>query len=60
MRLITRRTMIVLALALWNTHVRLVILHAIWKKRQNLRERDIALAEQRYEEVTRRSHDESA
>ncbi|MBK9308387.1 MAG: type II toxin-antitoxin system RelE/ParE family toxin [Nitrospira sp.] len=39
---------------------RFVILHAIQKKRQKLRERDIALAEQRYEEVKRRSHDENA
>ncbi len=31
---------------------RFVILHAIQKKRQKLRERDIALAEQRYEEIT--------
>ena len=39
---------------------RFIILHAIQKKRQKLRERDIALAEQRYEEVKRRSHDENA
>jgi len=39
---------------------RFVILHAIQKKRQKLRERDIVLAEQRYEEVKRRSHDENA
>ncbi|WP_173051367.1 type II toxin-antitoxin system RelE/ParE family toxin [Nitrospira sp. KM1] len=34
---------------------RFVILHAIRKKRQKLRERDIAIAEQRYEEVTRKA-----
>jgi hypothetical protein len=39
---------------------RFIILHAIQKKRQKLRERDIALAEQRYEEVKQRSHDENA
>ncbi|MBK9949344.1 MAG: type II toxin-antitoxin system RelE/ParE family toxin [Nitrospira sp.] len=39
---------------------RFIILHAIQKKRQKLRERDIVLAEQRYEEVKRRSHDEHA
>lgn len=39
---------------------RFVILHAIQKKRQKLRERDIALAEQRYEEIKQRSHDENA
>ena len=39
---------------------RFVILHAIQKKRQKLRERDIAHAEQRYEELKRRSHDENA
>jgi phage-related protein len=39
---------------------RFVILHAIQKKRQKLRERDIALAEQRYEEIKRRRHDENA
>jgi ribosome-binding protein aMBF1 (putative translation factor) len=33
---------------------RFVILHAIQKKRQKLRERDIAIAEQRYEEIKRR------
>lgn len=39
---------------------RFIILHAIQKKRQKLRERDIVLAEQRYGEVKRRSHDENA
>ncbi|MDH4079825.1 MAG: type II toxin-antitoxin system RelE/ParE family toxin [Nitrospira sp.] len=39
---------------------RFVILHAIQKKRQKLRERDIALTEQRYEEIKRRSHNENA
>lgn len=34
---------------------RFVILHAIRKKRQKLRERDIAIAEQRYEKVTRKA-----
>ncbi|WP_407919016.1 type II toxin-antitoxin system RelE/ParE family toxin [Candidatus Nitrospira nitrificans] len=34
---------------------RFVILHAIRKKRQKLRERDIAIAEQGYEEVTRKA-----
>jgi phage-related protein len=34
---------------------RFVILHAIQKKRQKLRERDIAIAEQRYEEIKRRT-----
>ena len=39
---------------------RSIILHAIQKKRQKLRERDIVLAEQRYEEVKQRSRDENA
>ena len=39
---------------------RFIILHAIQKKRQKLRERDIAISEQRYEEIRRRSHDENA
>jgi phage-related protein len=34
---------------------RFVLLHAIQKKRQKLREQDIAIAEQRYEEITRKA-----
>jgi phage-related protein len=33
---------------------RFVILHAIQKKRQKLRERDIAIAEQRYQDIKKR------
>jgi phage-related protein len=39
---------------------RFVILHAIQKKRQKLRERDMATAEQRYEDIRERIHDEDA
>jgi phage-related protein len=39
---------------------RFILLHAIQKKRQKLRERDIVIAEQRYEEIKGRSHDENA
>ena len=39
---------------------RFVILHAIQKKRQKLRERDIATAEQRYEDIRGRIRDEDA
>ena len=39
---------------------RFVILHAIQKKRQKLRERDIALAEQRYQDIKERMHHEDA
>ncbi len=39
---------------------RFVILHAIQKKRQKLRDRDIAIAEHRYEDIRRRMHDEDA
>ena len=35
---------------------RFVILHAIQKKRQKLRERDIVIAEQRYEDLKGRMH----
>ena len=37
-----------------------VILHALHKKTQKLRERDIATAEQRYEDIKRRIADEDA
>ena len=37
-----------------------VILYAIQKKRQKLRERDIALAEQRYQNIKERMHHENA
>jgi|MudIll2142460700_1097286.scaffolds.fasta_scaffold3062105_1 phage-related protein len=33
---------------------RLVVLHAIQKKRQKLRELDVALAEQRYQDIKER------
>jgi len=39
---------------------RFVILHAIQKKRQKLREQDIAIAEQRYEDIKGRIHHEDA
>lgn len=39
---------------------RFVILHAIHKKTQKLRERDIAAAEQRYEDITKRMDHEDA
>ncbi|NWF72804.1 MAG: type II toxin-antitoxin system RelE/ParE family toxin [Nitrospirae bacterium] len=36
------------------------MLHAIQKKRQKLRERDIAIAEQRYEDIKGRIHNEGS
>lgn len=39
---------------------RFVMLHAIHKKTQKLRERDIATAEQRYEDITKRIRHEDA
>lgn len=39
---------------------RFVILHAIQKKRQKLRDRDIATAEERYEDIRKRLDDEDA
>jgi hypothetical protein len=39
---------------------RFVILHAIQKKRQKLRARDISIAEQRYEDIKRRIHNEDS
>ena len=39
---------------------RFVILHAVHKKRQKLRERDIATAEERYEDIRKRLADENA
>ena len=39
---------------------RFVILHAIQKKRQKLRERDIAIAERRYQDIKERMHHEDS
>ena len=39
---------------------RFVLVHAMQKKTQKLRERDIATAEQRYEDIKRRIADEDA
>jgi phage-related protein len=39
---------------------RFVILHAIQKKRQKLRDRDVATAEARYEDIRKRLDDEDA